>query len=120
MIILPLLGVAGLRYGIAGLFRPQKMIDLLEFKDGPTRHRLAVIGRLVVGSVFILVSPYSRFPVVIHTLGLLTLAIAVAIGFAGSQRLDRIIAWWVERPSWIRVSSGFVILFGLFLIYAGV
>lgn len=118
-IILPLLGVLGLGIGVSGLFRPKKMIALIEHWHGPARFRLAIVGRLILGTFFIIVAPFCQHPTVIRIIGIITLVAAVLIAIVGQPRLDVIIAWWIVRPSMIRVSALFVILFGVFLIYVG-
>ena len=113
------LGVGCAWMGVIGLFRPQGMIDVIEHWHGPTRFRLAIAGRLVLGLLFVLISPHTRNPDIILILGYIVLVAAPIIALIGQTRLDALIGWWTSRPSLIRVSSVFVVPFGLFLVYTG-
>ena len=67
----------------------------------------------------ILAAPYTQFPTVIRILGVLGLVAAVGLPLIGWDRIDRLMAWFQQRPvnllrTWLLLG----VLVGGFLIYA--
>lgn len=87
---------------------------------GAGRFATAIGIRLVLGVLFLVTAPQTRFPVVVYALGGLALAAAVVLLFVGPKRLDVLIDWWLGRPmAMLRLTCAAAILFGAFLFYAG-
>ena len=119
-VIVSILGVLAAAIGLMGVAQPRRIINLVEYWDGPTRFRLAIVVRLVLGVVLLVVAPDCRLPIVVSVLGIIAIVAAVAILIVGQRRLDSFIGWWLTRPpAVIRVSALFALAFGVLLVYAG-
>lgn len=119
-ILVSILGVLAAAVGLIGLAQPRRIINLINYWEGPTRFRLAIAVRLVLGVVLLVVASDCRLPAVVTALGVIAIVAAVAILIVGQHRLDSFIAWWLARsPAVIRVSMLFALAFGVLLIYVG-
>ena len=119
-ILVSILGVLATVIGVMGLAQPQRMIAIVEYWDGPTRFRVAVVVRLIFGVTFLVVAPDCRLPIVVHTLGSIAILAAAVILMVGQRRLDLFIGWWLtRRPAVIRMSALFAFALGVLLVYAG-
>ena len=119
-VIVSILGILTATIGFMGVAQPRRIVSLVEYWDGPTRFRLAVVVRLVLGVFLLVASPDCRLPTVVSVLGIIAIVAALAILIVGQQRLDSFIGWWLTRPAAvIRVSALFAIAFGVLLVYAG-
>jgi hypothetical protein len=113
-------GVFVLALGALGVARPTALIGLVE---RPWRSRaglvLAVAFRAALGVLLIAAASSTRFPWLIGSLGVLSLAAAVSAPFLGYERLRRFVEWWMARPAgFVRAWSLAACVFGAFLIYA--
>ena len=79
---------------------------------------VAVVARLILGSVLILVAPDTRFPLLFQVIGWLAVVGAIALLVIGKERIGRLIGWLLERSDvLIRVWLVFGLAFAAFLIY---
>lgn len=118
--VVSILGVIAAIIGLMGLAAPKYIINLVQHWRGPTRFRLAVGVRLVLGAFLLVVGPTCRLPVLVQALGVIAIVAAIVILIVGQQRLDSFIEWWLTRPpAVIRISALFAVSFGLLLVYAG-
>ncbi len=119
-VVVSILGVLAAIIGLLGLANPKIIVGLVEFWRGPTRFRLAVGVRLVLGTLLLVVAPACRLPLVVQVLGIISIMAAIVILIVGQERLDSFIGWWLARPpAVIRVSALFALFFGVLLVYAG-
>jgi len=119
-VIVSILGVLVAAIGLMGIVQPRRIIDLVEYWRGPTRFRLAIVVRLVLGCVLLVVAPTCRLPIVVNLIGAIAIVAAVVIRIVGQKRLDSFIAWWLAHPpALIRLSVLFAVAFGVLLVYAG-
>ena len=79
---------------------------------------VAIIARLLLGTVLILVAPDTRFPVVFMALGVLSIISAIIILFVGRDRIS-VLMTWLERlpPLSLRLWLLLGVAFGGLLIY---
>ena len=112
--------IAGL--SVWGFVTPRRMIDyVLTQWNKPSGIYLAVGIRVVLGILFILAAPDTRWPIVFEVLGWIMLVAAVLIPIVGKERLTRFIMWWVEKPpAWVRTWLGFGFIAGLLLFYGAI
>lgn len=80
----------------------------------------AIAGlRLVVGGALLLAAPAARAPLYLQVVGVLALVSGAAAPLVGVERFEAILGWWRARtPGAVRAWSGFVLLFGLSLVWA--
>lgn len=75
--------------------------------------------RIGLGGSLLLAAEGSRHPTVIAGLGLFLIAAGVLILVLGRARVERWIAWWTTRPTWVvRLSAGATLAIGLVLVAA--
>ena len=118
-IIIAIFGLLIAALSAWGLFSPKRMIDkMLTYWHKPSGIYLAIGFRVVLGVLFILAAPDTRWPIVYQVLGWLMLIAAVFIVIMGKERLTRFIMWWVEMPP-VAVRTWLVIGFvaGLLIAY---
>ena len=119
-VIVSVLGSIGALIGLLGLANPRYIVDLVQFWRGPTRFRLAVGVRVVLGIVLLVVAPACRVPILVQCVGAISVVAAIVILVVGQKRLDAFIRWWLTRPSAVvRVSALFAFSLGVLLVYAG-
>ena len=119
-VIVSVLGVVAAIIGLMGLANPESIVVLVEYWRGPTRFRLAIGVRIVLGIVFLIVAPACRLPVLVRAIGVISIVAAIVILIIGQKRLDLFIGWWLTSPpAVVRISGLFAFLFGVLLIYAG-
>ena len=119
-VMVSILGVVMVAIGVLGVVQPQRLVDFVTYFRRPTRFRIAILVRLVLGIVLLIAAPSCRWPVVVQVVGVIAIVAAVVILACGQKRLDTFIAWWVTRPPAVmRVSALFALAFGALLFYAG-
>ena len=106
--------------GLMGVLNPRSLMALVQRGRGPVRFWFAVSFRLVLGAVFLAVAPDCRAPMVVRTVGVISIAAALGLVVLGTARLDKIIEWWLARSlTYVRLWASGAIAFGALLIYAG-
>lgn len=113
------LGVLVALMGAVGIVQPRHLVALVERWPSPTRFRIAVVVRLVVGAFLLWVAPECRAPTLVRVVGIVALVAALAILAMGRERLDALIAWWLPRDGMLRSSALFALALGALMIYAG-
>lgn len=118
-LVVALFGLFVATLGVAGMLSPQRLLALVT--RAQSRMGLYSIAglRLLVGLALLAVADDSRAPLYLKVLGALSLVSGVATPFVGLSRFEAILDWWRRRgPGFVRAWSGFVLLFGLSLIWA--
>lgn len=119
-VVVSILGVLAVMIGLLGLANPRFILGLVEYYRGPTRFRLAVGVRLVLGVLLLTVASSCRLPVLVQGVGVLSIVAATVILIAGQERFDTFIEWWLKHPpAFLRISALFALVFGILLVYAG-
>ena len=114
------LGAFALVVGVFGLISPRSLASYVRFWSGPMRFRLAVVLRLVMGTLLIIAAPACNSPLAIRVLGVLAILAGVTIWFGGRSRLDEVVDWWLSSDARIRCSALFATAIGALLIWAAV
>lgn len=105
--------------GAAGLASPEWLLALVTRAQAQLGLYFIAGFRLVLGAALLLAAASSRAPLYLQILGGLSLVSGVVTPFFGARRFEAILGWWRQRSSWaVRCWSGFVILFGLSLLWA--
>jgi hypothetical protein len=104
---------------IYGVLSPRSLTNwLVGFWPKPYAMPMAIIGRLVLGVVFILAAETSRFPDFFTIVGGLSIAAAVLIPIVGKEKVGKVIAWGGEQsPMVMRLWCLFGVMIGLLLGY---
>lgn len=117
--IVLLFGVLICMLAITGTLAPTRIRSLFQKWQGHSRFLSAVIMRLIFGALLIGSPDSFQFPTVMKVIGVISLAAGIVLLLMGQDRMDRLIEWWLEKPDTIfRVSFGFALVFGGFLIYS--
>ena len=117
--VIKIIGIAIVVTGIAYLFRPDIMKRLMEFFKKDARIYIAGLVRFVLGVVFLLAARECDRSAIIGALGVLFLAGGVLIFILGSERMRRILEWWLTKPVWImQILAVVTAAFGALIIYA--
>jgi len=117
--VIKIIGIAIVVTGIAYLFRPSIMKWLMEFFKKDARIYLAGLLRLAIGTVFLWAAPECDRITIIRVLGVLFLAGGALIFILGSERMRRILEWWLTKPVWImQILAVVTAAFGALIIYA--
>ena len=119
-VFVSLAGVAVAAIGLLGLAAPGQLTDLLARWRILTGFPVTVALRVGFGTLFLVAAPHCRLPDVIRPIGVLEFAAAVLLLGLGSGRLQRFVAWWLERtPSFVRCWCSAALGFGILLATAG-
>ena len=119
-LLVVLLGMLIAGLGVVGSVRPQLITGAVVGWQPRTRSLAAIGVRVIFGVVLLLGASDSRFPVVLYVLGGIALVTAVALALLGATRTDRLVQWWFGQPlGLIRTWLLGAVLFGAFLVYAG-
>lgn len=79
---------------------------------------VAVIARLILGSLLIAAAPDTRYPLAFQVIGWVAIVAAMLLPIFGKQRVGRIIAWLDERPKTLmRLWLIFGLAFAAFIIF---
>ncbi len=104
--------------GLVILITPEKFKSVMNNWTGQPRFLLAVIVRVVIGAILLAEAANLKFPLAMKIIGGISILAAIGILLIGQGRLDRFIAFWMQKSDKLfRVSSAFAIAFGAFLIY---
>jgi len=121
MIVLILMfGVSTLLAGIVIIINPDSIFGFLrKHADKLELHILAVMVRLIFGSLFIYQAGASRYPLAIEVVGWLSIVAALSFAVIGRNTFKRLISWALslDKP-FGRAGGAMAICFGAFLIYA--
>ncbi len=120
LIAVPVIGLLIVLTGVIGLLVPSALIRFVQrVWSTSTGFLVSIVGRAVLGTVFLVAASNSRFPWAIGAVGVISLASAMAIPAIGRFRMLRFVNSWTRWPPWsVRLSLLVAIGFGAFLIYA--
>ncbi len=118
--LVALLGLLIAGLGVVGSLRPHVITGAVLGWQPRTRSHVAIGLRVVFGVVLLLGAADSRFPIVLYVLGGIAIVVAVVLALLGATRTDGLVQWWFDQPSGlIRTWLLGAVLFGGFLVYAG-
>jgi hypothetical protein len=81
----------------------------------------AVGARVLIGVIFILAAPATRFPIAFQIIGYAAIAAAVILLFVGKERIGRLLAWFTKCPrSLMRLWLFLGMAGGGFIVYSAV
>lgn len=118
-VIVSILGILIAVIGVAGLARPQSIVNLIQHWHSSARFWIALLVRAVLGVVLLAVAPECRWPAFVQVIGALSILAAAGLLVMGRARLDSLIAWWLDRSDLVRLAALLTVIFGIVLIYAG-
>ena len=104
--------------GLAGLVSPPRLLALVARARSQLGLYFIAGLRLLLGVALLLAAPSSRAVLYLQVLGWLALVSGILTPFFGVRRFEAILEWWRERTPWVvRLWCGFVLLFGLSLVW---
>jgi hypothetical protein len=119
-LIVVLFGGFAVAMAFAILVAPVQVTGAILAWQTRSRFYAAILVRVVVGALFLLAAPETRYPVAVYVIGGLMILTGVVIAAMGQQRMDAMIERMVPKNSGVvRVYALVGMLFGGFLIYAG-
>ena len=106
--------------GILIVINPEVIFGFLRNNlDKLVLHILAVVIRIVLGSLLIYQSSISKFPLVIEVIGWLSIVAAILLAVMGGRNFNRLMSWALSLSKpFGRVGGVLAVAFGAFLIYA--
>ena len=118
--VVSILGVLIALIGLVGIVVPRSFVQVIGGWEAESRFIAAVGIRMVMGVICLSAAPASRMPVVVQVIGIIAIAAAAVALLVGLERLNRLVEWWLGRPSIIvRMSAAFAAGFGVLLVFAG-
>ena len=120
IILIILFGLLTLLTGVIIVINPEIIFGYLRDNlDRPWLQLVAIIVRLVLGILLIHTAGLSQFPLIIESLGWLSIAAAITFALMGRQRFLKLMAWAFSllKP-YGRVGGLFAVAFGGFLVVA--
>jgi len=113
-------GVSTLLAGIVIIINPDSIFGFLrKHADKLELHILAVMVRLIFGSLFIYQAGASRYPLAIEVIGWLSIVAALSFAVIGRNSFKRLISWALSLDKPLgRTGGAMAVCFGAFLIYA--
>lgn len=105
--------------GAAGVLSPARLLDVVTRAQARLGLRGIAALRLGLAVVFWLAAEGARAPLYLRVLGGVALVSGLVTPWVGQHRFEAILDWWRRRsPFWVRLWSGFVMLFGLSMVWA--
>ena len=116
--VVAVFGLLVVLIGLLGLVAPGRFRAMLAGATSQTRYLAAIYLRVGMGVLLWIVADQLRFSYVMRIIAAISLFAAVAILIMGSERLNRLVNWWLARSDGLlRLSTMFAALFGGFLVY---
>ncbi len=115
-----LLGILLMVSGIYWLINPEIVAGLIEGNlEKSSLYLAAIIGRLVIGILFLISANESKFPITIKVLGSMALIAAIVFIFIGHEGFTDFISSIMSIfKSYGRIGGLVCLIFGSFIIYA--
>ncbi len=80
----------------------------------------ATLLRIFIGIIFLIAAPSTRWPIFIHILGIVFILAGVSIPLLGTEKIERLANWWMERSDAIlRVWAAIAAVLGIAILWAG-
>lgn len=120
IVLIIIFGALTLLAGIVIVINPEVIFDFLRNNlDKLVIHILAVVIRIVLGSLLIYQSNISKFPFVIEVIGWLSIVAAIFLAVMGRRNFNRLMSWALALSKPLgHVGGVLAVAFGAFLIYA--
>ena len=118
--IIIIFGLLTLLAGVIILINPEAVFGpLRDNSDNLFLHITAVVVRIILGILLVSQSEISRYPVIIETLGWLSIIAAIALALIGRNNFKRLMSWAFSllKP-FGRIGGILASAFGAFIVYA--
>ncbi len=107
-------------WGIAVLFQPNWMKNLIGWFSKGRMAYLAAAVKTLVGILFLIFARECRIPWILLTIGLLTAGGSILFCGLPFAKIQAYLKWWQNRPLWLyRVWGLMAAVFGGLILYAG-
>lgn len=105
-----------------GFVNPGWLVSRVSSAWGRSRSMHAAVGaRILIGVIFILAAPATKFPLTFQIIGYAAIGAAAILLFIGKERIGRLLAWFTKCPqSLMRLWLFLGMAAGAFIVYASV
>ena len=80
----------------------------------------ATLLRVIMGIIFLIAAPSTRSPIFMYILGIVFILAGVSIPLLGTEKIERLANWWMERSDTIlRVWAAIATVLGIAILWAG-
>ena len=119
-LLIIILGSLMLLAGVLLIRNPEIIFGFLQDNaENPAIHVIAVLVRLIIGTLLITQSDLSRFPLAIEILGWVFIVAGVGLAVIGRNRFRQLMSWVLNTfKPFGRLAGVIAIAFGGFLVYA--
>ena len=119
-LLIIVIGALTLLAGLIILISPEVIFGYLRNKlEKPMLQIVAVLVRLLLGTLLIYQADVSNFPIVIETIGWLALIAGVSLAVIGRNNFKRLMSWALSlKKPFSNLGGGLAMVFGAYLIYA--
>ncbi len=113
-------GLLMLVLSVLALLTPKRVVAVLLRWPAKRRFLFAVGVRLILGIIFLVGAPDTRFPAFISIVGIIVVAAAVILLLLGPTKVDAMIQWWLHRSrAFMRVWALVGVILSALILYAG-
>ena len=114
------IGILIFTVGAAIIVNPAYFSHFLhKYQNWPTLRVFAVIVRLLVGILLVSAADLSRFPLVIKSIGWISIVAAASLMLMGPQNFQRLMTWALKAENpYMRVGGVVGVALGVFIVYA--
>jgi hypothetical protein len=117
--IVPVIGYLMLAIGLLVMALPGKFKGLLSRLATNDKLYVAALFRVVVGILFVMVSPETRWPMFIRITGAVMIFAGVVIPIMGKVRIKAFALWWLNQGDGVIRAWAIVgMALGALLVYA--
>ena len=118
-VVIIIFGALTLLAGLVIVINPEVIFGFLRNNlDKLVLHILAVVIRLILGTLLIYQSNISKFPIIIEVIGWLSIVAAIFLAVMGRDNFNRLMSWALSLSKpFGRVGGVLAVAFGAFLIY---
>lgn len=119
LIILIVTGAVLVMTGLTILYKPEIIFGLITQKaESPLLHLLAIVVRIILGSLLIINAEASKLPFIIRIFGVISIVAALFLIAIGRSRFIRLMHWMLAFVDPLGRFAGLVVAcFGIFLVY---
>ena len=120
LIILIVTGAVLVMTGLIILYKPEIIFGLITQKaESPLLHLLAIVVRIILGSLLVINAEASKLPLIIRLFGVISIVAALFLTAMGRARFIRLMYWMLAFIDPLGRIAGFVVaVFGVFLVYS--
>ena len=119
VVVVAIFALLIIAFGLWGIVAPAGLLTFVSHWESYLGLWLGVLLRLAFGVALWSVAAESRFPVVLQTLGIVSVAAGLALPFMGLARFEEIITWWCHQsPGFTQLWAASAVAVGVVVLWA--